>query len=127
MISRPGLRGLLLAFYLGGLTSSSTSGVVVFAYFNDGNAVHDSDNAAGAGGASGDLAIRPNGGAGGAGGGLFDNGAATLRNVTLAGNRASAGGSGADSSGAARAGNGGAAGGGGAIEFRNPGSMSLTR
>jgi Sap, sulfolipid-1-addressing protein len=39
MISRPAPRGLLLAFYLGGLISSLTSGVVVLAYFNNGNAV----------------------------------------------------------------------------------------
>ena len=39
MISRPEPRGLLLAFYLGGLISSLTSGVVVLAYFSDGNAV----------------------------------------------------------------------------------------
>jgi len=39
MISRPEPRGLLLAFYLGGLISSLTSGAVVLAYFNNGNAV----------------------------------------------------------------------------------------
>jgi Sap, sulfolipid-1-addressing protein len=39
MISRPEPRGLLLAFYLGGLISSLTAGVVVLAYFNDGNTV----------------------------------------------------------------------------------------
>jgi Sap, sulfolipid-1-addressing protein len=39
MISRPEPHGLLLAFYLGGLLASLTSGVVVLAYFNDGNAV----------------------------------------------------------------------------------------
>ena len=39
MISRPEPRGLLLAFYLGGLISSLTSGVVVLAYISDGNAV----------------------------------------------------------------------------------------
>ena len=39
MISHPEPRGLLLAFYLGGLISSLTSGVVVLAYLNDGNAV----------------------------------------------------------------------------------------
>jgi Sap, sulfolipid-1-addressing protein len=39
MISRPEPRGLLLAFYLGGLIASLTSGVVVLAYFNDGNTV----------------------------------------------------------------------------------------
>ena len=39
MISRPEPRGLLLAFYLGGLISSLTSGVVVLVYFNDGHTV----------------------------------------------------------------------------------------
>jgi Sap, sulfolipid-1-addressing protein len=39
MISRPEPRGLLLPFYVGGLISSLTSGVVVLAYFNDGNAL----------------------------------------------------------------------------------------
>jgi len=39
MISRPAPRGLLLAFYLGGLISSLTSGAVVLAYFNEGHAV----------------------------------------------------------------------------------------
>ena len=39
MISRPEPRGLLLAFYLGGLISSFTSGVVVMAYFNHGNSL----------------------------------------------------------------------------------------
>jgi hypothetical protein len=39
MISRPEPRGLLLAFYLGGLISSLTSGVVVLAHFNHGNTV----------------------------------------------------------------------------------------
>jgi Sap-like sulfolipid-1-addressing protein len=39
MISRPEPRGLLLAFYLGGLIASLTSGVVVLALFSAGNAV----------------------------------------------------------------------------------------
>ena len=39
MISRPEPRGLLLAFYLGGLISSVTSGIVVLAHFTNGNAV----------------------------------------------------------------------------------------
>jgi hypothetical protein len=39
MISRPEPRGRLLAFYLGGLIASLTSGVVVLAYFDDGNTV----------------------------------------------------------------------------------------
>jgi Sap, sulfolipid-1-addressing protein len=39
MISRPEPRGLLLAFYLGGLAASLPSGVVVLAHFNDGNTV----------------------------------------------------------------------------------------
>jgi Sap, sulfolipid-1-addressing protein len=39
MISRPEPRGLLPAFYLGGLIASLTSGAVVLAYFNDGNTV----------------------------------------------------------------------------------------
>jgi Sap, sulfolipid-1-addressing protein len=39
MISRPEPRGLLLAFYLGGLLASLTAGVVVLAHFNSGNAV----------------------------------------------------------------------------------------
>ena len=39
MISRPEPRRLLLAFYLGGLIASLTAGVVVLAYFNDGNTV----------------------------------------------------------------------------------------
>ena len=46
MISRPEPRGLLLAFYLGGLISSLTSGVVVLAYFNDGNALLGSTSSA---------------------------------------------------------------------------------
>ena len=44
MISRPEPRGLLLAFYLGGLVSSLTAGVVVLAYFNGGNPVLGSTN-----------------------------------------------------------------------------------
>jgi Sap, sulfolipid-1-addressing protein len=39
MISRPEPRGLLLGFYLGGVIASVTSGIVVLAAFNDGNAV----------------------------------------------------------------------------------------
>jgi Sap, sulfolipid-1-addressing protein len=39
IISRPEPRGLLLAFYLGGLIVSLTAGVVVLALFNDGNTV----------------------------------------------------------------------------------------
>ena len=39
MISRPEPRGLLLAFYFGGLIASLTAGVVVLAHFNDGNTV----------------------------------------------------------------------------------------
>ncbi len=39
MISRPEPRGLLLAFYLGGLIASLASGVVVLASFNAGNSV----------------------------------------------------------------------------------------
>ena len=39
MISRPEPRSLLLAFYIGGLIASITSGIFVLASFNDGNAV----------------------------------------------------------------------------------------
>ena len=39
MISRPSPRRLLLAFYLGGLIASLTSGLFVLSAFNDGNAV----------------------------------------------------------------------------------------
>ena len=39
MISRPEPRGLLLAFYAGGLIASMTSGIFVLAAFNDGDAV----------------------------------------------------------------------------------------
>jgi hypothetical protein len=39
MISRPRPRGLLLAFYAGGVIVSITAGVVVLSFFNDNNAV----------------------------------------------------------------------------------------
>jgi len=46
MISRPAPRGLLLAFYLGGLIVSVTSGIVVLGAFNDGDAVLSSTTSA---------------------------------------------------------------------------------